>query len=420
MNTIPEEIDVLIIGAGPSGAIASALLNNKGHKVLVMEKQQFPRFSIGESLLPQCMVYVEEAGMLDAVNNAGFQFKNGATFRCGDAHTHFDFTEKFSEGPGTTFQVERAKFDKLLADEAEQQGVDILYQHTITGVEFLPDYALVTFINASGAEGTIKAGFILDASGFGRVLPRLLDLEQPSDFPIRKSIFTHIDDHIIDEKYDRDKIIITINPNDPEIWYWLIPFGDGRCSLGVVAETDKIELRRKDTTVEHIKTFVAEAPELHNLLENAKYNYPANEITGYSADVKSLWGERFALLGNAGEFLDPVFSSGVTIAMRSASLAACVLDKQLNGEKVDWHEDYAAPLMQGVDTFRVFVDAWYDGRFQDILFYGSKNESIRNMISSILAGYAWDTKNPFVAQSERRMNALVGMCRMQAESEKTL
>lgn len=415
MNETPSEIDVLVIGAGPSGAIASALLNKNGHKVLVMEKEVFPRFSVGESLLPHCMEYIEEAGMLDAVNDAGFQFKNGATFQFGQKHTYFDFNDKFTEGPTSTFQVIRAEFDKLLADQAASQGVNILYQHTITGVEFLQDYALVNFTDASGVQGEIRAKFVLDGSGFGRVLPRLLKLDIPSDFPVRHALATHIDDNIADPDYDREKVIIAIHPIDKEIWYWLIPFSNGRCSMGVVAEPDKVELRKKETTIEHIQAFVDEAPVFKKLLENAQYNYPARKFAGYSANVKNLWGERFALLGNAGEFIDPIFSSGITIAMRSASMAAAVLDQQLKGESVDWDEAYAKPLMKGVDTFRTFVEAWYDGRFQDILFIGSKNIPIRNMISSILAGYAWDTKNPFVAQPERRINALAAMCKMQAE-----
>ena len=118
-NTISvEEVDVAIIGAGPSGSIAASLLHAQGKRVLVLEKQHFPRFSIGESLLPCCMQVIAEANMLDAVNQAGFQYKDGAAFRCGDQYTTFNFEDKFSQGPGTTFQVERAKFDKLLADEA--------------------------------------------------------------------------------------------------------------------------------------------------------------------------------------------------------------------------------------------------------------------------------------------------------------
>ena len=408
--------DVLVIGAGPAGALAAANLQRLGHRVLVLEREFFPRFSIGESLLPQCMVYLEEAGMLAAVQRFGFQFKNGAAFRWGDKVSWFDFEEKFSPGPGTTFQVDRAVFDKLLADEAAAQGVDIRYGHTITAVNMSGDLAQISYCDNGGNTGEVACRFVLDASGFGRVLPRLLDLEAPSDFPVRQAIFTHVDDHIAPGAFDRNKILVTVHPTQRDIWYWLIPFSDGRCSLGIVASQAQMAQRKSDSMRQQIRNFVAEAPELAQLLHDAEFNYQAREIIGYSAKVKQLAGDKYALLGNAGEFLDPVFSSGVTIAMRSASSAVKVLDRQLRGEPVDWQTEYAQPLRQGIETFRVFVQAWYDGRFQDIIFFPDQADAIRRMISSILAGYAWDTNNPYVAEPLRRMNVLAELCKPARQS----
>ncbi|MDO3387787.1 NAD(P)/FAD-dependent oxidoreductase [Gilvimarinus sp. SDUM040013] len=411
MAAVPDQVDVVIIGAGPSGAIASALLKQRGFSVIVFEKEQFPRFSIGESLLPQCMQYVEQAGFLPAVRDAGFQFKNGAAFGWGERSTYFNFEEKFSPGHGTTFQVERARFDKLLADEAQKQGVDIRYCHSISDCQLHDGGGnTVTYATPEGESRTIDCRFVLDASGFGRVLPRLLDLETPSDFPVRQAAFTHIDDGIESTDFDRNKILVTVHPEERDIWYWLIPFSGGKCSVGVVASEEKLRKRGAATPLQLVQTMLAESPVLANLLQRAQFKYPANQITGYSCNVKSLANNNYALLGNAGEFLDPVFSSGVTIAMRSASMAVEVLAKQLDGEAVDWQNDYEIPLRKGVDTFRVFVDAWYDGLFQDIIFYPEQSVNVREMISSILAGYAWDEKNPFVAEPRRRMRALAEFC----------
>ncbi|MDQ2076966.1 NAD(P)/FAD-dependent oxidoreductase [Marinimicrobium sp. ABcell2] len=410
MASIPAQVDVVVIGAGPSGAIASALLHQKGYSVLVLEREYFPRFSIGESLLPQCMVYIEEAGMLEAVQRHGFQYKNGAAFGWKDRYTFYDFRDKFSPGPGTTFQVDRASFDKLLADEATAQGVDIRYGHTIVSLDVESDPARVGYIDDQGKNGEVSCRFVLDASGFGRVASRLLDLEEPSDFPPRQAAFTHIDDHIDDPAFDREKILVTVHPQERDIWYWLIPFSDGRCSLGVVASEEKLARRAGPEPLDTLQTCVAEAPVLAKLLSKAEYRYPSRQITGYACNVKRLAGDRFALLGNAGEFLDPVFSSGVTIAMRSASKAAAVLDRQLKGETVDWQAEYEQPLRAGVDTFRVFVESWYDGLFQDVIFFPDQAPSVRQMISSILAGYAWDRENPIVAQPKRRMQALGSFC----------
>jgi flavin-dependent dehydrogenase len=152
-------------------------------------------------------------------------------------------------------------------------------------------------------------------------------------------------------------------------------------------------------------------PGLKKLLANAELVNDSALLQGYSANVKTLATNKFALLGNAGEFLDPVFSSGVTIAMQSASLAAKALIKQLDGEAIDWQDEYATPLMKGVDTFRTYVEAWYDCRFQDAIFYSDPDLTIKQMICSILAGYAWDQNNPFVSESKRRLNMVVEICR---------
>lgn len=409
--TLDKELyDALIIGAGPAGSIAAAILQNSGHRVLVLERELFPRFSIGESLLPQCMEYIEEAGMMAAVAGARFQQKNGAIFQRGGEYKEFDFREQFSTGWSETYEVQRAQFDKLLADEAERAGVDIRYQYEITSVDIEKELPTVTCKLPDGSNETFQGKFLLDASGFGRVLPRLLNLELPSDFPLRASLFTHIEDNITDTAYDRQKILISVHPSHKDVWFWLIPFTSGRCSIGVVAEPDFIANYEVDGGLD-LKAIVSEDGELGQLLAHANWDTPPRRITGYSANVSKLCSEKYALLGNAGEFLDPVFSSGVTIAMRSASMAARLLTRQLRGEAVEWESEYARPLSKGVDTFRTFVTAWYDGRFQDIIFQEKQSPEIRRMICSILAGYAWDESNPYVRRSERRLNALWQYCK---------
>lgn len=404
-----EKYPVLVIGAGPSGAVVSALIKKAGIDVLVLERSHFPRFSIGESLLPQCMAFLEEAGMLQAVHDVGFQYKNGAAFQKSDQYTEFDFSKKFSDGYGTTYQVQRGSFDQVLADEAVRQGVEIRYGHEITGVEFADEGVLLSYRNDQGEQGRVLTQYLLDGSGFARVLPRMLDLEIPSDFPPRKSLFTHVRDNINSDKFDRNKILITVHPQYADIWYWLIPFSNGTSSFGVVGEPALIgRIKGDDETV--LKAFMNEAPNLRELLADAEFILPVDNILGYSANVKSLYGDRYALLGNAGEFLDPVFSSGVTIALKSASLAAPLVVRQVNGETVDWESEYVQPLKQGIDTFRTFVEAWYDSRFQNIIFHPQQKNELRAMISSILAGYAWDTNNPYVAEANRRVQVLAELC----------
>lgn len=402
---------VVIIGAGPSGSLSAALLNKAGINTTIIEKSTFPRFSIGESLLPACMESLKKADMFDAVNAAGFQFKNGAAFHSSGQFTEFDFTDKFTAGEGTTFQVQRGSFDKLLADIAVQQGVNISYEHEVKSVDIEGKKPLLTILDEQQNSYEIEADFILDASGFGRVLPRLLDLEEPSTLPPRRAIFTHIEDNITAEHYDRDKILVSVHPDDNKVWYWLIPFSNGTCSFGVVGEPEFFA-NYPDDNLETLKQLATEEQNLAALLSKANYPNPCGSIMGYSANVTQLFGDDFALLGNAGEFLDPVFSSGVTIAMKSAELATDLLIKQCNNEAVNWQVDYADTLMIGVNAFRCYVEGWYTGEFQDVVLHDNPNPKIKQMISSILAGYAWDESNPFVAEPERRLKAIAELCKV--------
>lgn len=402
---------MLIIGAGPAGSIAAALLARRGYRALVLERQKFPRFSIGESLLACSMELLDEAGMVEAVMSRNFQFKNGAVFDRSGEHSEFNFAEKSSAGYPFTFQVPRADFDATLAREAARQGAEIRFEVEITAVDFSGDTPTVTSRAADGAEELHRPRFVLDASGFGRTLPKLLDLHRPSAFPPRAAIFTHVRDATTSGAFDRQKIRIGIHPTDHEVWSWLIPFSNGTASVGVVSSVEHHRARSGSPDEQFWQAMRAE-PRLHELLANAQTVRPVGDMVGYAATVTKLHGRHFALLGNAAEFLDPVFSSGVTIAMKSASLAAAVLHRQLEGESVDWERDFAQPLMYGVETFRNFVAGWYDGSLQDVIFFPRQQENIRRMICSVLAGYVWDRDNPYTGpQSGRRLRALAELCR---------
>ncbi|SHF21516.1 Dehydrogenase (flavoprotein) [Modicisalibacter ilicicola DSM 19980] len=403
------DTDVVVIGAGPAGAAAAAQLVRLGHGVRVLERSHFPRFSIGESLLPQCMSHLETAGLLETVQSAGYQFKNGAAFTRGATRTAIDFREKFTEGWGTTFQIERADFDQRLIHAAATYGAQVAFGVAVT--DFRPDAERprVSYTDEEGRTTTLTARFVLDASGYGRVLARKLDLSRDPRLEPRMALFTHVEDRIDAPDYDREKILIGVHPEDPTIWYWLIPFANGHASVGVVGAIDTLE-RYGDNAEDRWRRLIDAEPRYRRLLHNARPVRPIGELKGYSADVSCLHGPGYALLGNAGEFLDPVFSSGVTIALRSAGLAAPLVDRQLRGEPVDWQSDFETPLRQGIATFRAFVDAWYDGRLQAIVFSEKQPDGLKRMISSVLAGYAWDERNPFVAATDKRLTTLAQLC----------
>ncbi len=179
----------------------------------------------------------------------------------------------------------------------------------------------------------------------------------------------------------------------------LISFADGYSSIGAVGNPDYLKDFQAQG-IEGLKALIAEDKELATILHNAEFTEHYHTINAYSCSVNTLYGDGFALLGNAGEFLDPVFSSGVTAALYSADLAVTALDKELRGERVDWQTEFTDALLVGINVFHQYVDAWYSEDLQNIIFSPHKNTQVTEMIASILAGYAWDESNPFVKDSK--------------------
>jgi flavin-dependent dehydrogenase len=365
-----------------------------------------------------------EAGMLDAVENFGFQYKNGAQIARGDQVVNFQFSDKATDGIDHTFQVTRGDFDLLLAREAEKQGAELHFDTEITAADF-SGYAegkgaTLQSRDALGNTAEHHARFVLDASGYGRTLPRLLGLDKPANFPVRAAVFTHVQVNIDEVEmagaFDRHKIRVGIHPEHVDVWYWLIPLSEGRCSIGVVASDEFLALEGADLDT-RLWQMVNEEPGMKRMLRNAKQLWPAKAIRGYASSVKALHGPGFALLGNAGEFLDPVFSSGVTIAINSAQFAVAAMDRELRGETVDWQKDFNDELMLGVETFRGYVETWYEGALQEVMFSPSPPKRLRDMMCGVLAGYAWDRGNPYVGNSGRRLRTMAQIIRTQGANQ---
>ena len=290
------------------------------------------------------MDVLDEAGLLHAVREAmlGFQYKNGFAFSWGDRYTSFNFLDKFSVGHNSAFNVQRADFDKLLIDEAEKRGVAVRYGETVKRFDNEGDTVMLAVEREDGETYEMETRFVLDASGFYRALPRLMNWELPPQTVIRQVHFTHIDDRITSPKFDRNKNLVCIHPEHRDIWVWLIPFANGRSSIGVVGEERYF---RHESTASILKGIVAEIPFLAEILADAEWDngFPFRYLPGYTTKGKGLYGRHFALLGASGEFLDPVFSSGVTIAVQSAKLAAACVAKELRGQRPDWKTSSPCP-----------------------------------------------------------------------------
>lgn len=397
--------DVLIIGAGPSGTVAAAIIKKAGFNVQIIEKMNFPRFVIGESLLPRCLDALETAGLLDAIKNQNFQDKCGAKFWRQGKLCDFTFDEQFTNGRQTAFQMPRADFDKALADECEKMGVEISYKSEVTAIEILEDESSITTIQPEDKVAyQIKAKFIVDGSGYGRVIPRLFGLERPSSMPARKVLFTHMADPHRLKQEEPNRIVIYVHTDD--CWIWTIPFNNGLTSLGFVSDSSFFE-NHKGTPEEMLRAMIAKEPALAERFEQSEFAFEPKTLQNWSVTTDAFFGKGFVLTGNVTEFLDPVFSSGVTLATVSSELAAKLVVKHLKGEAVDWQKEYYEPMMQGIDVFRTYVDAWYDGTLFKVFFADQKNETFKAQICSVLAGYVWDLDNPFVKNHEKSLNTLV-------------
>ena len=407
-------VDVLIIGAGPSGCVAAAYLKQKGLEILVVEKSKFPRFVIGESLLPRCMDHFEEVGLLKCLDDYGFEIKRGARFMQGDIICEFDFSKKFSEGWNWTWQVPRADFDNLLVEEIQKIGVEVAFEHEVVDVAIDENGVSATQVkDKNGVLYTVEAKFIIDSSGYGRVLPRLLDLDKPSAIPEHSSLFTHLVD--VKRPEGREGTLITFDVLDLDTWFWVIPFSNGTTSIGFVGKNELFE-RYPEDTAEKMKEMLKLSKYYYERFEGVDFSFKPYMIKNYSKSVKQLYGKGYALTGNSAEFLDPVFSSGVTFATESGLMAAKLIAKALQGETVNWEADYKGYIMKGVNVFATYVKEWYTGNLQKIFFHPNENPEIKKQICSVLAGYVWDENNPFVKNHNRLVKTVAKFIDLEKET----
>ncbi len=399
-----QKCDVLIIGGGPSGSVAACQLLQKGYSVTVLEKLHFPRFVIGESLLPRCNEILEKNGLLELIQRQNYMYKGGAIFINENREEEVvDFSQNLGQKWGSSFQVKREEFDDVLLQEAKRRGAKVYEGVTVT--DYDNEKNIVTATDEQGGTERYEARFVLDASGYGRVLPKLMDLDIPSDLKLRNAIFTRIRGERRREGEKEGYIDIVIH-DDNNAWLWIIPFSDGTTSIGIVCEESYFENSGLSEEA-FLDSVFQKHPYLSEKLADAEKIVPVGRIQGYSAAVKKMYGKGFALSGNATEFLDPVFSSGVTLALQSSDRVAELIDRELRGETVDWQRDYEEYMMVGIDVFREFVYAWYDGRLGKIFYAPKKQEQVKRSISSILSGYVWDRENFFVNNSKEKINTLI-------------
>ncbi len=411
------QVDVIIVGGGPAGSVCAAKLRMLGRSVLVLEKEHFPRFHLGESLLPQSLYILEDIGVLDEVRSR-FIKKYGARFhddRDG-RKARFVFANAFDEKWPHAFQVERSQFDELLLRHAEKLGAEVREGWTVKRALMDGDRVVgVLATDPNGSEHEIRSGFTVDASGRNALMAHAARSTTKIPRLDKTAFYSHYSGVPRPEGEpagDIDIVIFEDRPRDAETgawsggWFWFIPFKDGRTSVGAVVASEWVKANRhRGSADEMLQAAIDQSTTATDLTKNAKKLWPARAEADYSYRVGKMTGDGWVSIGDAGGFIDPLFSTGAHIAMRSAWKVSDVIDAGLRDG--DTSEAHFAAWMQdtrtGVETFVQAVGAFYKGPLLNYLFMENPRTVLRRSITSILSGDVFTSESIWIRDLRVRL-----------------
>jgi len=386
---VTAKFDAIVIGGGPSGSTVAARLAQRGRRVLLLEKEHFPRFHIGESLLPCSMPLLEELGAMPAIREHGFLPKYAAEFVTADGSLtqRYAFADGLIPGAPSAFEVDRAEFDHVLLKNAARLGVDVREGMAVTRFEITREGAEVTARDDAGAETRFKAQLLIDATGQTSLMAGKLGMRE-MDLSLKNfAVFSHFEGAERHEGKREGDISVVLVPGG---WWWVIPLAGGRTSVGQVGPASMLRGRKPDEAYFHEQ--IAATPYLAKRLGQATRVAPVRTISDYSYVSKRLAGDRFVLVGDAGAFIDPVFSTGVYLGMIGAFRAAEAVDAALSAGRYARREfvDYETWVLKQVETYKKFVKGFYKPEFVELLMAPSEFLDLRAAITSLLAGFGVD------------------------------
>ena len=377
--------DVIIIGAGPAGSTSALLLARQGFKVIVLEKGKFPRFHIGESILPQNFPLVQELGLEEALFRLPHLKKYGAEFGMGDDHktTRFNFDSALIPG-SNTFNIERAHFDKMLMDEARAAGADVREETGVKQISKLTHGDCSVVVDGGK---TLSSKIILDASGHGTVVGRHLGLRKPvADTNLHKVAYLEHFDHVERLPGNEDghpTIIMTT-----EGWFWLIGLNEKTTSIGFVTHPDFIK-RVNVPANRMLQWAIARCPVVRHRMRDAVGPATNQVLADFSYTCKPFAGDGYFMVGDAACFLDPIFSTGVFLAMQGGLEAAEAVDVGLRAGDLSARTfvRYERIVRKRYHHFRRFAVGFYDPAFRELWFTPSRKRlGIYGTIVAVLAG----------------------------------
>ena len=391
------DYDVAIVGGGPAGSTAATLLARAGRRVVVFEREKFPRFHIGESLLPFSMKAFKRMNLLEKFERAGFLKKYGGEFfsACCDEGVKFYFKDAYRSQTDHSFQVIRSDFDKLLLDHARECGAEVREQTSVEHVEFNADDVIVRWKNvpkesgkptngSAPASSEIRARYLIDASGRNSLLGAKFDLKKTYRHLQKLSIFAHYDGMSRAEGIDGT---LTTLIRGIDRWFWIIPLTRDRTSVGVVLDGD-IFKRSKKSAEEFLEESIAEQPNLTRRMTHAQRASQVHVAADFSYRNAHLFGDRWLLAGDAAGFIDPIFSSGVFLAVFSGELAAdalqVVLDQPAKRKKL--FHNYEKQVNRAMDVYLRFINAWYTKEFIEVFSSPRQVLNLPPAVNAVLGG----------------------------------
>jgi len=383
------DYDVLVIGAGPAGSTAAALARQRGLSVLLVDKEEFPRFRIGESLLPHGNALLRESGVWSKVERAGFFKKYGAYFFLseGDAKKEVIFSQGMIRGLNYTYQVERARFDALLLDHARDLGAETLLKATVRSVSTSLEGCRAVIKTASG-EREVSSQWILDGSGrdngFSCDLKRTMD---PPRLTRRVAIYSHFRGVSRPSGYAAGHTVVVRLPDG---WFWLIPLDEEKTSVGLVTSVDALRQRRT-APAETFYDVVSSSPKLREFMASAEALQPFQVTTDYSYFRSNLAEGRMLLIGDAGGFFDPIFSSGVYIATYGAKRAVELIARAQKADRPLTPSEcrsYTRELKRHAGVFEKLIKAFYDNSSFSVFMSPRPPLRMGCALNSVVAGHA--------------------------------
>src|SRR5262245_25505928 len=387
-----EAYDAVVIGGGPVGSTVATALSRAGRSVLVLEREKFPRFHVGESLLPFSLPIFDRLGVHEKIRAAGYQTKYGAYFwnETNGTTRPVVFAEARDPNHPMAYQVKRADFDDLLLRHAASCGAEVREETAVEDVLFEGGRAVGVRARAKGGAAgpaeEIRARVVVDASGQGALLSRKLGLRRFDPKLKRAALFAHYSDLVWPAGSRPGDILL---PIDQGVWYWIIPFSDGTCSVGGVFDPAEVRFPEGASPEARYDLLLERSPRVIRLLAGARRISGVHGVSDYSARSSKLGGDGGALVGDAATFLDPVFSTGVFLAMATGERAARAIDRALSRQgRVD-AGDFASYQRQAnrmYARFRKFVYNFYDPVFFDAFTTPRPPESIRAAVTTTLAG----------------------------------